>query len=104
MRKKGKAVILCYNLREILASYKALQNLVLQNLISYNMLFKYLITCKILYRDLGRLTDEIALALVYDCGSCLFPQADEEIMKKVLEEIEVYLSAFFFPEANFWSA
>lgn len=31
-------------------------------------------------------TDEITLAPVYDCGSCLFPQADEEIMKKVLED------------------
>lgn len=30
-------------------------------------------------------TDEITLAPVYDCGSCLFPQADENIMKKVLE-------------------
>ena len=28
------------------------------------------------------LTDEISLAPVYDCGSCLFPQADEEIMKR----------------------
>ena len=42
--------MLCYNLQEMLASYKALQNLVLQNLISYNMLFKYLTTCKVLYR------------------------------------------------------
>lgn len=31
-------------------------------------------------------TDEITLAPVYDCGSCLFPQADEEIMKKALED------------------
>lgn len=31
-------------------------------------------------------TDEITLAPVYDCGSCLFPQADEEIMRKVLED------------------
>lgn len=30
-------------------------------------------------------TDEITLAPVYDCGSCLFPQADEEIMRKTLE-------------------
>lgn len=32
------------------------------------------------------ITDEISLAPVYDCGSCLFPQADEEIMKKTLED------------------
>ena len=31
-------------------------------------------------------TDEITLAPVYDCGSCLFPQADESIMKKVLRD------------------
>lgn len=31
-------------------------------------------------------TDEISLAPVYDCGSCLFPQADEEIMKRTLED------------------
>lgn len=30
-------------------------------------------------------TDEISLAPVYDCGSCLFPQADEKVMRKVLE-------------------
>lgn len=31
-------------------------------------------------------TDEIALAPVYDCGSCLFPQADEEIMRNTLSD------------------
>lgn len=30
------------------------------------------------------ITDEISLAPIYDCGSCLFPQADEEIMRKIL--------------------
>ena len=30
------------------------------------------------------LTDEISLAPVYDCGSCLFPQADEGIMQNVI--------------------
>ena len=29
-------------------------------------------------------TEEIKLAPIYDCGSCLFPQADEEIMQKVI--------------------
>ncbi len=31
-------------------------------------------------------TDEISLAPVYDCGSCLFPQADEKMMQKVLTD------------------
>lgn len=31
-------------------------------------------------------TDEISLAPIYDCGSCLFPQADEEIMQKTLND------------------
>lgn len=30
-------------------------------------------------------TDAMALAPVYDCGSCLYPQADESIMESVLE-------------------
>ncbi|MCC8097953.1 MAG: HipA domain-containing protein [Eubacterium sp.] len=30
------------------------------------------------------ITDEVKLAPVYDCGSSLYPQADEEIMKTVL--------------------
>ena len=30
-------------------------------------------------------TDEISMAPVYDCGSCLFPQADETVMKMTLE-------------------
>ena len=29
-------------------------------------------------------TDQMTLAPVYDCGSCLYPQADDEIMSKVL--------------------
>lgn len=29
--------------------------------------------------------DEMTIAPVFDCGSCLFPQADEEIMKAALE-------------------
>ncbi len=31
-------------------------------------------------------TDEMSIAPVFDCGSSLYPQADETIMKKVLEE------------------
>ena len=30
-------------------------------------------------------TDKVELAPVYDCGSCLYPQADEDIMRDVLE-------------------
>lgn len=33
-------------------------------------------------------TDEIKLAPVYDCGSCLFPQADKRIMETVLQDPE----------------
>lgn len=33
-------------------------------------------------------TDHMVLAPVYDCGSCLFPQADEEIMQAVLDNQE----------------
>ena len=32
------------------------------------------------------ITDKIELAPVYDCGSCLFPQADAEIMRKTLDD------------------
>ena len=31
-------------------------------------------------------TDKMEFAPVYDCGSCLYPQADEKIMKLVLED------------------
>lgn len=30
-------------------------------------------------------TDELKLAPVYDCGSCLFPQADKNMIKKILD-------------------
>lgn len=30
-------------------------------------------------------TDAISLAPIYDCGSCLYPQADEEMMEKILD-------------------
>ncbi len=32
------------------------------------------------------LTDDVTLAPVFDCGSCLFPQADETIMRAVLDD------------------
>lgn len=42
--------------------------------------------------------DKMTLAPVYDCGSCLYPQADEEIMKKVLENTgEKHSRIFNFP-------
>lgn len=34
----------------------------------------------------NRRTDEITLAPIFDCGSCLFPQADESIMKAALND------------------
>ena len=33
-------------------------------------------------------TDKLEIAPVYDCGSCLFPQADEEIMKGTIDKQE----------------
>lgn len=34
----------------------------------------------------NRRTDEIRLAPIYDCGSCLYPQADETIMEATLND------------------
>lgn len=34
----------------------------------------------------NRRTDEITLAPIYDCGSCLYPQADETIMEATLND------------------
>lgn len=31
-------------------------------------------------------TDQVTLAPIYDCGSCLYPQADAEIMRATLED------------------
>lgn len=31
-------------------------------------------------------TDEVEIAPIFDCGSCLFPQADEKIMQSVLDK------------------
>lgn len=33
-------------------------------------------------------TDEVGIAPVFDCGSCLYPQADDGLMKKILSEKE----------------
>lgn len=33
-------------------------------------------------------TDEMTIAPVYDCGSCLFPQADDSIMQKTVDNID----------------
>lgn len=42
--------------------------------------------------------DEMSLAPVFDCGSCLFPQADENIMKQTLEDkAEQNLRVFSIP-------
>lgn len=43
-------------------------------------------------------TDEISSAPVYDCGSCLYPQADERVMKMTLENsAEMNLRVFEIP-------
>lgn len=43
-------------------------------------------------------TDEAEIAPVYDCGSCLLPQADEKVMRKVLEdENELNARIYHFP-------
>lgn len=33
-------------------------------------------------------TDEVSIAPVYDCGSCLYPQADDTVMQAVLDDPE----------------
>ena len=43
------------------------------------------------------LTDEVSIAPVYDCGSCLYTQADDRVMEKVLNdknELEVRIYEF----------
>ena len=43
-------------------------------------------------------TDTASLAPVFDCGSCLLPQADEKTMRKVLsEEAELHARVFQYP-------
>jgi len=45
-------------------------------------------------------TGEVRLAPVFDCGSCLLPQADERIMKAMLaDENELKARIFTFPNA-----
>lgn len=39
--------------------------------------------------------DTVELAPVFDCGSCLFPQADEDVMKQVLVDEEALLFRVF---------
>lgn len=42
--------------------------------------------------------DTVEIAPVFDCGSCLLPQADQNIMQKVLsEEAELHSRVFQFP-------
>ena len=43
-------------------------------------------------------TGETEIAPVFDCGSCLLPQADEKVMRKVLsEESELHARIYQFP-------
>ncbi len=45
-------------------------------------------------------TGEVALAPVYDCGSCLLPQADEKLMAKMLaDESELDARIYTFPNS-----
>ena len=46
----------------------------------------------------NRRTDEVTLAPIYDCGSCLYPQADEAIMESTLNDPdEINLRIFQIP-------
>ena len=43
-------------------------------------------------------TDEIKMAPIFDCGSCLYPQIDESLMKKCLQEkSELEMRIYDFP-------
>ena len=43
-------------------------------------------------------TDSASIAPIFDCGSCLLPQADDAVMRKVLsEEAELHARIFQFP-------
>ncbi len=43
-------------------------------------------------------TNETEIAPVYDCGSCLLPQADERVMQKVLnDDAELHARVYQFP-------
>lgn len=44
------------------------------------------------------LTDEVTIAPVYDCGSSLYPQADNRIMEKVLtDDNQLKVRVYVFP-------
>ena len=46
------------------------------------------------------LTDEVKIAPVYDCGSSLYPQADDIVMEKVLsDENELKIRVYEFPSS-----
>lgn len=48
-----------------------------------------------LYNDAD---DKLELAPVYDCGSCLYPQADKETMEKILSDIgELHTRVYNYP-------
>ena len=45
-------------------------------------------------------TDELKLAPVFDCGSCLYPQADDEMIKKILgNQSELEARIYVFPQS-----
>lgn len=46
----------------------------------------------------NQMTDQLSLAPVYDCGSCLFPQADKETILKILNNTgELHTRIYNFP-------
>lgn len=45
-------------------------------------------------------TDEMSIAPIYDCGSCLYPQADDELITKILSnDDEINARVFTFPNS-----
>lgn len=45
-------------------------------------------------------TDKMSIAPIYDCGSCLFPQADDELITKILSnDDEINARVFTFPNS-----
>ena len=39
--------------------------------------------------------DQVEIAPIYDCGSCLYPQADEKLMKEILEDRDAMMYRVF---------
>lgn len=49
---------------------------------------------------INRQTNEIKFAPIYDCGSCLYPQADDDAMKEYLSDaVEMEKRVYIFPNS-----